>query len=38
MPVGSSSASAIESSERTGWAGSLNATFICSRLSVLLFL
>src|SRR6202030_604106 len=28
MPVGSSSASAIESSERTGWAGSLNATFI----------
>src|SRR5258708_34600119 len=28
MPVGSSSASAIESSERTGCAGSLNATFI----------
>src|SRR6202035_5994516 len=28
MPVGSSSASAIESSERTGWTGSLNATFI----------
>src|SRR5580700_9658960 len=28
MPVGNSSASAIESSERTGWAGSLNATFI----------
>src|SRR5580700_11561609 len=28
MPVGNSSASAIESSERTGWAGSLNAKFI----------
>src|ERR1700719_1795209 len=28
MPVGNSSASAIESSERTGGAGSLNATFI----------
>jgi hypothetical protein len=32
MPVGSNSASAIESSERAGLAGFLNATFMCLRL------